>query len=360
MDLIDSKIKKYMRKAYFNRRILPETGADAMRQIRSIDKEFSPIEFPKQFEGTTGKRIFDLPEIPYRAAEATNPILLFRGEFPTDEKGVYITDIAILAASENRLTEGVDYILSGSKERPTAVELVNASVGAWLDKDGNYKDINFCFWGLGSVLTAKDFENFHAENFTADKAEVTQLAAEEFTADKANFAGMILVEKDRCEVRDTTEIGVIKMWGGVDLPKSLDGETSNYLWCRGQDISKADYPALFAAWGITASMIKLPNFIGRVPIGAGTVGKDENEESPTFMLRNKYGEWKHKITIDEMPKHSHGMPLGRKDGDASYKTASFLTPETNWKERDTTSAGGDKAMSLIPASIAVNFIVRYR
>lgn len=359
MDLIGSKIKKYMRKAYFNRRILPETGADAMRQIRSIDKEFSPIEFPKQFEGTMGKRIFDLPEIPYRAAEATNPILLFRGEFPTDEKGVYITDIAILAASENRLTEGVDYILSGSKERPTAVELVNTSAGAWLDKDGNYKDINFCFWGLGSVLSAKDFENFHAENFTADKAEITQLAAEEFTADKANLAGMISVEKDRCEVRDTTEVGVIKMWGGVDLPKSLDGKTSNYIWCRGQSITKKDYPALFAAWGITASTLTLPDFTGRVPIGAGTI-KNEVEENQIFTLRNKYGEWKHKITIDEMPKHSHDIKFGRKDLYVDGNGSSFVTTGTSGLDRGSEAVGGDKPMSLTPASVAINFIVRYR
>lgn len=362
-ELIDSEIKNYMRKSYNNRRIYPETGENVPTLIRSIDDGFTPIKFPTKTEGISGKRVFDLPEIPYRAESAAKPIMLFRGNFPADASGSYITDKDVLVSAANILVEGTDYILSGSKERPQVVELINAAAGDWTYTDTSgktkYYDIHFQYYGLGSVITAFDMENLQNENIKTKNAEIDRLTAAELTADDVNFAdGAIRANAAGCEVRDTTEIGIIKMWGGTDLPKNIDGE-SNYLWLDGSVISSNDYPALFKAWGVTASQMRLPNFKGRFPIGAGEI-TNEFDTKQTFTLRNTGGEWKHKITVDEMPSHNHNIGLGRENGDGSYKTTAFLTPGTSWRERDTDKTGGDTPISMLPAYVVVNFIVRYR
>lgn len=359
-ELIKNGIKNYMRKSYHNRRILTQSGENVPALIRSIDDGQTPIKFPTTTEGFSNERIFDLPEIPYRAEQAAKPILLFRGNFPADSNGQPITDVAVLTASENCLQEGTDYILSGSKERPTAVKLINPGTEwTYTDTSGKtlYHDINYYFHGLGTVLTAFDFENLQNKNIKTDVAEIRDVSAENAYMDEINVAELIRVITGKCEVRDTTEIGIIKMWGGVDLPKNIDGG-SNYLWCNGEIIAKDDYPALFEAWGITDDTMPLPDFAGRVPVGFGEY--EENGNTYNTNVFDYGGERKHQITIDEMPKHSHNLSLGRKNGDGSYKDTEFLTAGTDWKERVTATAGGDQPMSLMPPYIGVKFIVRYK
>ncbi|MCH5149865.1 MAG: tail fiber protein [Spirochaetales bacterium] len=353
-------IRQFMRKSYHNRRITTETGADFPTLIRSVDNGFSPIKYPTSTEGITGERIIDLPEIPYRASSIDMPILLFRGGYPTDGNGDYITAPMVLAQSENRLKEGIDYILSGSRERPTAVKLLTFAVGDWLDDNGQYKDIHYCYYGLGSVLSATDLYNFWTKNFIASVAEITRLAVAELFADEVNFSDLIRVNDGKCEVHDTTEIGTIKMWGVANsLPKNLEGG-SNYLLCDGSLITKTDYPLLFDAWGITTATTRLPNFIGRFPVGCGVI-KDEYGKEFRFHQRENGGEWEHIITKDEMPKHSHNLVVGRHDGDGTWKDTAFLTPGTDWDtQRDVRETGGSQPMSLIPAYCAVAFIVRVK
>ena len=359
-ELIENSIKNYMRKSYHNRRILTQSGENVPALIRSIDDGQTPIKFPTTTEGFSNERIFDLPEIPYRAEQAAKPILLFRGNFPTDSNGQPITDVAVLAASENCLQEGVDYVLSGSKERPTAVKLINPGAEwTYTDTAGKtlYRDINYYYYGLGTVLTAFDFENFQNESIKTKKAEINDLSVGEFLSDEANIAELIRVIAGKCEVRDTTEIGIIKMWGGKDLPKNIDGD-SNYLWCDGKTIAKDDYPALFEAWGITANTMPLPNFAGRVPVGFG-----EYEEKGNKYNTNVFdygGERMHKITIEEMPKHGHNIKFGRRDLYVDNYGVSFATTETSGFDRGADPTGGDQPISLMPPYIGVKFIVRYK
>lgn len=359
-DIIENSVKNYMRKSYHNRRIVTESGANVPTLIRSIDNGQTPIKFPTATEGQSGERIFDLPEIPYRAEQAAKPILLFRGNYPADSNGQPITDVAVLAASENCLQEGTDYILSGSKERPTAVKLINPGTEwTYTDTAGKtlYRDINYYYHGLGTVLTAFDFENLQNESVKTKKAEINDLSVGDFLADEANIAELIRVIAGKCEVRDTTEIGIIKMWGGKDLPKNIDGG-SNYLWCDGKTIAKKNYPALFEAWGITANTMSLPNFAGRVPVGYG-----EYEEKGNKYNTNVFdygGERMHQITINEMPKHGHNVKFGRKDLYVDNSGKSFVTTGTSGFDRGADPAGGDQPMSLMQPYIGVKFIVRYK
>lgn len=359
-EIIENSVKNYMRKSYHNRRILTESGANVPTLIRSIDNGQTPIKFPTATEGQSGERIFDLPEIPYRAEQAAKPILLFRGNFPADSNGQPITDIAVLAASENCLQEGVDYVLSGSKERPTAVKLINPGAEwTYTDTAGKtlYRDINYYFWGLGTVLTAFDFENMQNQSIKTDVAEIERLATAELYSDEINIIDLIKVIAGKCEIHDSTEIGVIKMWGSEILPKNLDGG-SNYLFCEGQTLSSKEYPELAAAWGKTEATFKLPDFTGRTPIGAGTY--TEKDSYYTTNIFGYGGERKHKITIDEMPNHRHGIPLSKATYESYSPNEAGVNRGANYWGRDTLAVGGDQPISLMQPYVGVKFIVRYK
>ena len=60
---------------------------------------------------------------------------------------------------------------------------------------------------------------------------------------------------------------------------------------------------------------------GRTLIGAGTV-TDENNLSQTFTLGDDGGELKHKLTLSEMPSHTHDVPYLRNDTFSYHATGS--------------------------------------
>lgn len=67
-------------------------------------------------------------------------------------------------------------------------------------------------------------------------------------------------------VDSTGLIGEIKMYGG-------DTEPANWMFCRGQAVSRATYAALFGVYGVKygagdgSTTFNLPSFAGRMPIG---------------------------------------------------------------------------------------------
>lgn len=95
-----------------------------------------------------------------------------------------------------------------------------------------------------------------------------------------------------------TMAGEIKMWAGDTIP---DG----WLLCDGSEVSKTDYPYLYEAirdlWGVpnSSSNFKLPNLVGRVPVGYNSADTDFAPVGHTD------GEKMHKLTEAEMPKHRH-------------------------------------------------------
>ena len=82
---------------------------------------------------------------------------------------------------------------------------------------------------------------------------------------------------------------------------ALSAVETGWLACEGQAVSRATYAALFAAIGTLygegdkSTTFNVPNYIERVPMGAGSTNK----------LGASLGEATHTLTEAEMPKHSH-------------------------------------------------------
>ena len=147
----------------------------------------------------------------------------------------------------------------------------------------------------------------------------------------------------------TRLVGEIKMWAGDTVPYG-------WLLCDGSEISKTDYPYLYASigdlWGTpsSSSNFKLPNLTGRVPVGYNAADTDTTE---TFgrvgATGGARGAWYHTHTIGSSGAHSHASQ-GRMEGSGtganifeSYngasKTRSVNVPRTGTNGNHTHSPG---------------------
>lgn len=143
--------------------------------------------------------------------------------------------------------------------------------------------------------------------------------------------------------------GEIKMWAGDTIP-------NGWLLCDGSEISKTDYPNLYAAigdlWGTpnSSSNFKLPNLTGRVPVGYNSADTDTTETfGKVGATGGARGAWYHTHTIGSSGAHHHATQ-GRTEGSGtganifeSYngasKTRSVNVPRTGDNGAHTHSPG---------------------
>lgn len=101
---------------------------------------------------------------------------------------------------------------------------------------------------------------------------------------------------------DTLPVGSIIPWSSNNIP-------SNYLLCDGRAVNRTDYAELFSVIGGNygvgdgSTTFNLPNLKGRVP-----VGKDSTQ-TEFAQLNTQGGEKTHTLTSNEMPEHSHTIPI---------------------------------------------------
>ena len=105
-------------------------------------------------------------------------------------------------------------------------------------------------------------------------------------------------------------IGSIFAYGGETAP---DG----YLFAKGQEVSRTEYAELFEVYGETygfgdyETTFNVPNLCGKVIIGLGE-GLDSTGELRKFWnLGEQGGEFRHQLTIGEMPSHTHNTLFSR-------------------------------------------------
>lgn len=146
-----------------------------------------------------------------------------------------------------------------------------------------------------------------------------------------------------------TMAGEIKMWAGDTIP---DG----WLLCDGSEVSKTKYPNLYAAirdlWGVpnSSSNFKLPNLAGKVPVGYDSADTDFAPVGHTD------GEKKHKLTVDEMPAHTHSRNYYSADWCANGTKSGYHGSGTG-TARTTGSAGKDLAHNNLQPYAVIKYII---
>ena len=116
---------------------------------------------------------------------------------------------------------------------------------------------------------------------------------------KADLSEYAKTEEVKTAISIAVPAGVIMPYGGINAPEG-------YLFCRGQELSKLDYPELFNAIGYSygsnpedENVFFLPNLSGRVPVGL------EVDGSTFGTIGDKGGEISHTLTKQEMYMHDH-------------------------------------------------------
>lgn len=170
----------------------------------------------------------------------------------------------------------------------------------------------------------------------------------------------------------TRLIGEIKMWAGDAIP---DG----WLLCDGSEVSKTEYPYLYASigdlWGVpnSSSNFKLPNLNGKVPVGY------DSSDTDFATVGHTDGEKTHTLSVTELPSHRHPpFDAGDRLLDYNYSTTgqgvserrvalaqsgNYIAPvvnssKTDWAGHDYTgNAGGGAAHNNLQPYAVVKYII---
>jgi len=152
-------------------------------------------------------------------------------------------------------------------------------------------------------------------------------------------------------------VGSITMYGGSSAP-------TGWLYCNGQNVSRATFANLFSAIGETfgagdgSSTFSLPDLRDRFPLGDNSNGGADASRVDNFNTNvgDSGGEDEHQLTEAEMPSHNHSFSYS----DSSSSSGSFMGGDDNSTNRTqtTNTKGSDAAHNNMPPFLAVSFIIK--
>jgi len=153
---------------------------------------------------------------------------------------------------------------------------------------------------------------------------------------------------------DVLPIGSILPWVSNSTP-------NKYLICDGTTFDGRAYPGLSAilldTYGLrNGNNFKLPDLRGKIPVGLGTDVRDVSGNTATFTLGTSGGEYKHKLTIAEMPSHNHDIATRVTSANTFEMPATDSNGATN--TYPTLSAGGDLPHNNIQPYLVTNYIIK--
>lgn len=155
---------------------------------------------------------------------------------------------------------------------------------------------------------------------------------------------------------------------GALLPYAGATPPQGFLLCDGATYAKSLYPALAAVLGATGAgaSFQVPDMRGRVPVGVSAA------EPVVASLGKSGGEFRHALTVEEMPSHDHDLKGNTfswgssgnvnvygavvQSGSSSGNRLFTFQDADGWG--DTLATGGGKAHSIMQPFRTVNYIIK--
>lgn len=149
--------------------------------------------------------------------------------------------------------------------------------------------------------------------------------------------------------------GTIQLFAAQTAPQG-------YLFCNGAAVNRTTYADLFAVIGTIygsgngSTTFNLPNFQGRVPMGAGT----SVASGTVRQIGAVGGADSHQLTIGQMPVHSHTIKDGALDNVRSVLNG-IQTNQSNYGNSNglVNTAGNNEAHNNLQPFIALNYIIKF-
>lgn len=244
--------------------------------------------------------------------------------------------VARLNVSEAKVH--ITVIEGSASDSPTIPDIV---------RDGTYYDL-----GLAVVY-------IRAGALTISSNDITDTRS-----DSAVCGGALARTADRFVADSKLDISdVEKYYVNVGDVKATACPTAPEKWliCDGSAVERDKYRKLFGAIGTTygsgdgSTTFNIPNLKGKVVVGIDSTDTAFNTIGKTG------GEKTHKLTLDEMPSHSHGssnyslgqIPIEGNPGQLESGTTYRFTKS----DTTTGSKGGDGAHNNLQPYMALNYII---
>jgi microcystin-dependent protein len=163
---------------------------------------------------------------------------------------------------------------------------------------------------------------------------------------------MSMFENFKLEMIDNAvPIGSIIAFGGTNIP-------INWMICDGRSLNKNEHIKLFSVIGTTfgsgngIETFNIPDCRGRCIIGAG-LGNNLSDR----VLGQVGGEETHILTVEEMPKHSHGV-TGSAGKPVSGFSGIIYTMHRPSEENDPGYEGNNLPHDIMQPYITMNYIIK--
>lgn len=141
------------------------------------------------------------------------------------------------------------------------------------------------------------------------------------------------------------------------LPFAGSVAPEGFMICDGSELLAAEYADLFTAIGTiygvgqAAGSFKLPDLRGRSPIGAG-----QGAGLTDRVMGAVDGEEAHQLTVDEMPSHTHDLPVPM--GAYANGGSNQFNFNTNGTVNEVRATGGDQPHNNMQPFLVVNYIIK--